>query len=283
MASPVTNYPTPLQGQFVAPGLMFAGDGSGLLFDAGYPLTFPALAPLDIGSLFPTVIPEVEQIIYQAVNDAANTRLIFPDDGDGLLLPATFNLLPNISLYAGKDSSYGAAVIPVVRGWPTYPGVVPAIGVALSTEGDDPSGRVQQGGFAGDVYAVDSLNNVIATCAYYAEPLYATVIVELIHENRDERDRLHDQLRRVIYPLRHVMPSASSQIREVQISAEKQELPLDEQPLTVYISLFTVEVWAEALIPTEIVVGGAVNQLATTVTTTVITHDPNPDDFVDLT
>lgn len=153
------------------------------------------------------------------------------------------------------------------------------------TTSEDDAERTAQAGFAGDVYATDDQGNVLATCAYYAEPLMVTVIVELIHLNRDERDRLHEQLYRVVYPLRHLLPSSSAQVREVRINSEKNELPVDEQPLTMYVSLFTVEVAAEALIPSEIVPGGVIEQLAVTTTPLIpITYVTDPQDgFIDLT
>jgi len=263
----------------------------GFTLDAGYPLTFLAALPLDVGAMFPTIMPEPEQIVYNAINDACNSRLILANDGQGAQLPNAFNLPPDISLFKGLDPTYSNPVtgqqiqsIRVTRGWPVYPGQVPAIGVAESTSSDDPASATAQSGFAGDVYAVDQAGNVLATCAYYAEPLYTTVVVELIHTNRGERDRLHDQLRRVIFPLRHIMPSASSQIREVSISAEKQDVPVDEQPIVMFVSLFTIEVWSEALIPTEIVLGGVVQQIVTSVTPYVIVPAPyDPNAPIDLT
>lgn len=284
MTAPVNNIPTPVadlepgQNQ----GLIFPTDGSGLTFDAGYPLTFPSDPPGDLSRLFPTIMPQVEQIVYQTVNDACQTRATFPPDGQGLPLPLSFRT-PDISLFLGKDGTYtipagtnaGQPIppIPVNRGWPAYPGEVPAIGVTEAESNEDPAERLSQAGFAGDVYATDALGNVLATCAYYSEPLRWTVVVELIHVNRDERDRLHDQLRRVIYPLRQVIGDSSEQVWDVTVSAEKQELPIDEQPLVMYLSLFTVEVTGEALIPTEIVTGGAIERLDVTVTPTQIDQD----------
>lgn len=228
-------------------------------------------APPDLGRAFPSFIPQPEVTVYERIFDACNSRQVFPDDGSGLTLPIGFTLGPDISLYQGRDGSYlqdGAALppIPVVRGWPAYPGSLPAIGVALANEAEDDSERAAQAGFAGDVFGVDVDGNVIATAAYYSEPLYYNVVVELIHTNRDERDRLHDQIRRVIYPLRHLLPSTSSLIREVKVSnGEKQDLPVDEQPILMYVSLFTVEVWGEAVIASEIVPYGTIDEIDVTV------------------
>jgi hypothetical protein len=235
-------------------------------------LRFPAVAPADIAELFPSYVPNCEQIVWDQLNDATYGSAFFPEDNEelGLNLPVEFTNPPDIGLFSGMDpESYpplnGHTVQPVkvIRGWPAYPGAIPQIGVAIATENEDSSGRLGQAGFAGDAYARDDENNILATAAYYAEPLYSVIVAELIHENRDERDRLHDQLRRRLVPLRRIVPSSSSIIKEVQVQSEKQDLPVDEQPLTLYVSVFTVEMWSEALIPTEVVVNdgiiGAVN------------------------
>jgi hypothetical protein len=268
----VAEYPTPQPTDLPpAGGLVFPADGSGLTFDAGYPLTFPSDPAGDLRSLFPSFIPQPEQIVYRAVKDACSRRALFPPDGQGLALPLAFAIPPDVALYPGMDSTYpptpsGPVVeIPVTRGWPTYPGSVPAIGVAEADTPEDESEETIQAGFAGDVFAYDTQGNVLATASYYAEPLRTTVVVELIHTNRDERDRLHDQLRRIIFPLRSTMPAASSQIRDVRIGAEKQDVPVDEQPIVMYVSLFTVTVTAEALIATEIVPAGVITQVPVTV------------------
>lgn len=217
---------------------------------------------------------------------------MFPDEGLGLTLPAAFSIPPDVGLFAGMDSSYppvGSNVdgvtpipvkpIPVVRGWPAYPGSVPAVGVAEATSTEDPAERTTQAGFAGDVFATDAQGNVVATCSYYAEPLQVVVVVELIHTNRDQRDRLHDQLWRVIFPLRHLLSDLSPQVRDVTINAEKQDLPVDEQPNVIYVSVFTVQVAAEALIPGEITLAGTITQLGVTATPTTITQDAPTDDL----
>ena len=285
---PTVEIPTPVAGGYPATdGLTFPLDGSGLTFDAGYPLTFAPGQPGDLSALFPAVIPQVEQIVFERVRDACNSRAIFPADGSGLTLPFAFNIPPDVSLFAGQDGSYtipgglnqGQPVpaIPVTRGWPAYPGTIPAIGVAESDSSDDQAQSLLQGGFAGDVFAYDDLGNVLATCAYYAEPIRVTIVVELIHTNRDERDRLHDQLRKVIFPLRHLIANSTPQVRDVQVSAEKSDLPLDEQPLVMYISLWTIQVSAEALIPDEIMPVGVIERVDTTVTETTIEILVGPD------
>lgn len=264
---PTVEIPTPVAGGYPpTDGLTFPSDGSGLTFDAGYPLTFAPAQPGDLSALFPAVIPQVEQIVYERVRDACSSRQIFPADGSGLTLPVSFDIPPDVSLYPGQDDSYAIPAIPVVRGWPAYPGAIPAIGVAESDSSDDQAQSLLAGGFAGDVFAYDELGNVLATCAYYAEPIRVTVVVELIHTNRDERDRLHDQLRKVIFPLRHLIANSTGQVRDVQVSAEKQDLPLDEQPIVMYISLWTIQVQAEALIPDEIMPVGVIDRIDATVT-----------------
>lgn len=217
----------------------------------------PGPTPENPGEVFPTWIPEAEVFVWEALDDATKTGIALPEDAEGIMVPAAFSLPPDLALFAGKDETYGEECkpIPVIRGWPTIPGVFPSIGVAVATENEDGSEKLGQGGFAGDVYAQDEDGTITASAAYYAEPLYSTVIVELVHENRDERDRLHNMIRRRLYPLRHIIPSNYSQVKELAVQSEKQELPLDEQPYMVYVSLFTVEVWAEALIPTTILAG----------------------------
>lgn len=225
------------------------------------PPKFPPQPPEGAESLFPSFLPDVEQIVWNALNDATQVGAFFPEDTDdgGLVLPVELDFPPDVGLFAETDpetyptvNGIKNAPVKVVKGWPAYPGQVPAIGVAISTENEDGSGRLGQGGFAGDIFGRDEHGNIVASAAYYAEPLYSVVVVELIHENRDERDRIHDQLRRRLYPLRHLVPSASAIVKELAVQSEKNELPLDEQPLTIYVSVFTVEVWSEALIPTEI-------------------------------
>lgn len=226
----------------------------------------PGPSPAAPGQIFPAWIPQAEIFVWEALDDATRTGVAIPEDVEaaGLFLPLSFDQAPDLALFAGTDETYPPVAghpvkpIPVVRGWPAYPGAVPQIGVAVATENEDGSEKLGQGGFAGDVFAQDQNGKITATCAYYAEPLYSTVVVELIHENRDERDRLHNMIRRRLYPLRHMIPSAYSTVKEIAIQSEKQELPVDEQPLTIYVSLFTVEMWAEALIPTTVLTGAGI-------------------------
>jgi hypothetical protein len=251
--TPSTTIPT-------SEGIAFPEEGGITLGPAEVPLRFPSVAPEDIANVFPSYLPNAEQLIWDTLNDATQTGVLFPEDTNtGLILPITFETPPDIGLFADTDPATYPTVnglknspITIVKGWPAYPGAIPQIGVAIATENEDGAGRLGQGGFAGDSYARDREGNIVASCAYYAEPLYSVVVVELIHENRDERDRLHDQIRRRLYPLRHIAPSSSAVIKELQVQAEKQELPVDEQPLTIYVSVFTVEVYSEALIPTEV-------------------------------
>ncbi len=241
-------------------GLGFLEEGGVVFGPDETPTRFPSVAPAGIANLFPSYLPNAEQLVWDTLDDATQTGVFFPEDTNvGLVLPFAFETPPDIGLFADTDPATYPTVnglknspIVIVKGWPAYPGAIPQIGVAIATENEDGAGRLGQGGFAGDALARDEQGNVVASCAYYAEPLYSVVVVELIHENRDERDRLHNQIRRRLYPLRHIAPSSSAVIKELQVQAEKQDLPVDEQPLTLYVSVFTVEVWSEALIPTEV-------------------------------
>jgi hypothetical protein len=244
-------------------GLTFDPDGSGLPFGwsqwIGEPgILFPQVTPEDLGALFPAFIPNAETLVFDLLNEACQASTVFPQDGSGLPLPAAFEIPPGIALYSlvmpdgSSQGGHQSRRIPVVQGWPTYPGVLPQIGVALSNDAPDQASRTTYAGFAGDAVAVDANGVLLASASYWADPRYESVVVELIHENRDERDRLYSQLRRLLYPLRHTLPQNSPLIKEVSISGEKQELPLDEQPLTIYVALFTVEVWSEALIPSDV-------------------------------
>lgn len=287
---PTSSVPTAIIGSPPVATLTFPQNGSGLPFDERYPITFPPAVVGDLGAMFPTIFPRVEEMVWQAVNDACNSRTVFPDDGQGLVFPVQFNQAPAIALFAGTDQSYPpinnvkVEPIKVVRGWPAYPGQIPQIGVAESTSNEDPGEELSQAGFAGDVFAEDTYGNVIATAAYYSQPLNVSVVVELIHTNRDERDRLHDQLRAVLFRLKHTIPSASLQIRDVTVNGEKQDLPLDEQPSVIYVSVFSVDVRGEMLVPTEIVYGGVVDQLIFTVDPIPPTLDSIPANVeIDLT
>lgn len=247
--------PSPVYGSFTAPGLLFAPDATGIAF-AGWnapPLVFPAQLTGDLSRLFPSLVPEPEKLIWEYVHDATQYRAVFPEQLTmGLTLPAAFNVAPDI------DSASGT--IPVVRGWPAYPGEVPAIGVAMGPETEDPGEGGMAGGFVGDAYILDNpvSRNILATASYFAEPLYSQTIVELIHTNRDERDRLHNELRRILFPLRRILPSRSGLIWKVQVDAEKQEIDQDEAPIVAYVSIFTVHVWFEMWTATDVATSDAI-------------------------
>lgn len=200
---------------------------------------FPSQAPTEqLSQLFPTLLPDPEKLVYEYVKDATEQGL-----------PSG---VPSLSYYADRARSQAEGLtIPVVPGWPAYPGKVPAIGVAAGPETEDQQNDQQQGGFVGSVVHHDEQGNIVGGADYYSEPLYATVIVELIHENRDERDRLHNELRRLLFPLRTALPAADAKVKRVRVDAEKTESsggpPVAEQPFTVYISIFTVHVYFEML------------------------------------
>lgn len=198
--------------------------------------TDPALA-----AAFPTRLPDPEELVYEYVQSATQ---------EGLR-----SGVPALSYYADRDRDQPK--VPVARGWPAYPGQVPAIGVAAGPETEDNQNEITQGGFVGRVSATDDDGEIIGFADYWAEPLYATVIVELIHENRDERDRLHNELRRLLFPLRTTLPARDLQIRRVRVDAEKTEQtagpPVVEQPLVVYVSVFTVHVYYEMLEAREVI------------------------------
>jgi hypothetical protein len=227
--------------------------------------------PASLGDIFPTVLPEPEKLVYQFVKDATEPYAIsFPDDDHiPVSLEADFKQRGPLSLYASKDDP---RTIPVVRGWPAYPGNCPGIGVAVGTETEDDQHDAISGGFAGEAFAHDANGNVIGSADYFAEPLYVPVIVELIHENRDERDRLHNELRRLLFPLRRKLLGMDPLIRRVRVDSEKQDTPMDEAPYVLYVSLFTVHVYFEMLEATNVTgTDGIISSLATTVTPLGIT------------
>jgi hypothetical protein len=199
-----------------------------------------------LGDVFPTLLPEPEKLVYQFIHEAANPYAIsFPDDDAvPVSLEADFKQRGPLSLYVSRDDP---RLIPVVRGWPAYPGQVPGIGVAVGTESEDDGTDGMSAGFAGEAHATDAFGNVIATADYYSEPLYVPVVVEMIHENRDERDRLHNELRRLLFPLRRKLLGMDPLIRRVRVDSEKQDMPLDEAPYVLYVSLFTVHTYFEML------------------------------------
>src|SRR4051812_9773100 len=139
---------------------------------------FPSPAPTpELGALFPTRLPDPEELVYEYVHRAAVEPVV--------------SGIPALRFFATERPDM--PTIPVVRGWPAFPGKVPAIGVAAGPETEDQQHELTGGGFAGDVIARDAGGTVLGSASYYAEPLYSTVLVELIHENRDERDRLHNE------------------------------------------------------------------------------------------
>lgn len=195
-----------------------------------------------LAQLAPTLLPDPEELVYEYVQQAT---------AEGL--PSG---VPALSYYADRDREQPK--VPVARGWPAYPGKVPAIGVAAGPETEDGQNESTQGGFAGRVQVEDPGDPGVplGVADYYSEPLYATVIVELIHENRDERDRLHNELRRLLFPLRSYLPGRDHLIRRVRVDAEKTEQtagpPVVEAPLVVYVSVFTVHVYYEMLEAREV-------------------------------
>lgn len=208
---------------------------------------------LDAGQVFPTRIPNVEQLVYDHVYACTRPGVDVGDDV-ALRLPVELTSPADLEVFAGvqPDGSPERPFMPVVRGWPVYPGKVPQIGVAAGADTTDQATDHESGGFAGDVVAVDRTGRPVASASYYSHPIFTEVVVELIHENRDERDRLHAMLRRVLFPLRRRLPVMSELVRNVTVSAERQELPLDEQPIVIYVSVFTVQVWSEMLEATDV-------------------------------
>src|ERR1039458_3883454 len=67
-------------------------------FGAGLPLTFPVVAPDDLGGLFPTYIPNAETIIFDVLLAATQPHTYFPDDGAGIGFPVVFSLPPDLAL-----------------------------------------------------------------------------------------------------------------------------------------------------------------------------------------
>lgn len=176
------------------------------------------------GDLIPHIVPDVEGLVFDVVKEA-----VAPGG------PITFF----------PDSRADQPEVPVFKGWPVYPGKVPAIGIVLGTQSEDQGGDSISGGFAGEVERRNDAGDLTATGEYHVHPLYSTVIVELIHENRDERDRHHNSLTLVLFALRRRL--VGGLIRRVRVDAEKQELPLDEQPIVIYASIFTVHVYYDQL------------------------------------
>lgn len=211
----------------------------------------------DVGSLFPTIVPEPEKLVYQFLLEACGGTsaqegteppegvIAFPEDqGTPVALPASFGA-PALMI-SGPE---GPRALPLVRGWPTYPGKIPALGVAIGTETEDDEDEGLAGGFLGDAIAKTKNGEILASASYYAQRVYGTVIVELISENRDQRDTIHTQIRTVLAPLKRRLPSLDKRILRASVDSEKQEVeggpPENEQPFVVYCSVFTVHCWYE--------------------------------------
>jgi hypothetical protein len=244
-----------------------------------FPSTVQGTGPGWLADAFPTILPDPEKLVYEYLHDAVGApgpdgqpqhRITFPEGGAvPLTLPLEFDQPPELGFYQDRPGP----AIPVVRGWPAYPGKIPTIGVASGNEGEDQQQESEAAGFAGDVYALDANGQVVGSASYFAEALYIPVIVQLLHENRDERDRLHRQLRRVLVPLRRKLPGRDPQIKKVKVEAEKAEVsggpPEVDQPFLVYLSVFTVHVWCEMLEATDVTgADGVIGSI--TVTTTPI-------------
>ncbi len=220
----------------------------------------------NLGDIFPTYIPDPERLVYEMVRSAVGSFILFPDQpGWGIRLPATFKNPPLLSFYGDQRETQRS--IEVVRGWPEYPGVVPAIGVQIGNESEDDQYIGISASFAGERTAVDDDGELLGTADYWSQPLYSPVIVELIHENRDERDRLHNELRRVLFPLARRLPMRDALIKRVRVDAEKQELPMEDQPRPIYVSVFTVHVYYEMLEAANVI---GPDGIITSVTPTVV-------------
>lgn len=214
-----------------------------------------------LADLFPTLLPEPEKLIYEHVKDATRTRIMFPEDAAfALTLPATFDQAPLLNFYPDGNTVWDDAaddespVIPVTRGTSlAYEGHTPAISVGLGNDSEDSARALEGGGFVGEAraYEADGVT-VFGIADYYSQPLYASVLVQLIHENRDERDRLHNELRRLLFPLRRKLLGMDPLIRRVRVDSEKQDAPMDEAPYVLYVSLFTVHVYYEMLEATNV-------------------------------
>lgn len=196
-----------------------------------------------LAQAFPDDVTDVEKIVYQHVLDAA--------------APGAACKLPYYS--DGRPNQPG---VTVSQGWPAYPGKIPAIGVAEGTESEDQAQQTLSGGLVDDVVAYDTNGALIGSASYFSEPLYTPIVVILIHENRDERDRLHNQLRLVMTSLRRSLPAEHPRIRMVNVDAEKSEVsggpPAADKPFLIYTSVFTVHTHQEILQAENVSSGGTV-------------------------
>lgn len=224
----------------------------------------------NLGYLFPTKLPDPEVLVYEMVRDSVEAFVLFPDDAlYGLTLPLEFSNPPLVGWKSNPQDT--DPVIPVLRGWPEYPGKVPAIGVQIGNESEDDQYAAISAQFAGEATVTDDAGNIIGSADYWSQPLYSPVIVELIHENRDERDRLHNELRRVLFPLARRLPMRDPLVKRVRVDAEKQELPMEEQPRPIYVSIFTVHVYYEMLEAANVTgPEGHVTEVVTSIEPTVV-------------
>lgn len=236
-------------------------------YTTSYPSTVYGLSAgdPDLAAAFPTLVPAPEHYVYEYVRDACGvpvTDPLRPQDrvevgvrfplsiGNPLTFPITFNTPPAALLYADPYRSLAATPIQVVRGWPAYPGILPAIGIAVGPEPEDETEDGIGGGYAGQSVLYYDDGSLFGSCDYYSEPYSSTIVVELIHENRDERDRLHDELRRILFPLRSKLLARDPKLRKVHMDAERTELSdeISNKPFLIYASIFTVQVWGEMLV-----------------------------------
>lgn len=195
---------------------------------------YPSVAPTpELAALFPTRLTDVEKLVYDYVISFATNTL---ETGTPAL----------------NDPRAGAPPIPIFRGWPPFPGPIPAIGISAGTEGEDQQNKTMVQ-FAGTPRAYDDQGVLLGVADYYAQPIYSPILVVFVHENRDERDRLHNELRRLLFPLTRQLPQmdGASLIKEVAIDAEKDEgqtgPDVGDEPMILYTSLFTVHVKHEML------------------------------------
>lgn len=192
----------------------------------------------DAATTFPTRSPDVGQYVLEYVQDLAVEGL-----ADGA---------PALSFYADPAQSVAEQkAIAVVPDWPVYPGEVPVLGVA---RGPQPAGSSSSGAgvLAGEVVAVDEATGIpYASATYYVHAQSAEIVVELLHDDRGERDRLHDALQRGLAPLGRVLQQRDPLVRDVTVTGRKRELepeaPASVVPATLHLSVFSVLVNYELL------------------------------------
>jgi len=144
----------------------------------------------------------------------------------------------------------GVGELPVHQGWPTDLGELPALGVARGPQAGDgqPLGT---GTFAGEVVALDEDGVAYSSATYYVHPQSTDIVVELLHHDPTERDRLHEELQLALAPLGRALQTRDALVREVTVTGRKRAL---EDPAaagalaaTAHTSLFTVRVAYELL------------------------------------